>query len=132
MTRVRVHNFAVSLAGYAAAPRQSLDHPLGIGGERLHQWAFATRTFGQSHGTGGAERGIDDDFIARGEDNIGATIQQFLRAGLIDDMHLAIVPILLGSGERLLEHLDAAGQDLKCVELVSSAAVTHVRLVRQP
>jgi dihydrofolate reductase len=74
MTSVRVHKFAVSLDGYAAGPRQSLDHPLGIGGERLHQWAFATRTFGQSHGTGGAERGIDDDFIARGEDNIGATI----------------------------------------------------------
>lgn len=45
MPEVRVHNFAVSLDGYAAGPSQGPDHPLGVGGERLHQWAFATRSF---------------------------------------------------------------------------------------
>ena len=42
-------------------------------------------------------------------------------------MHLAIVPILLGSGERLFDHLDGGPTDCECVELVSSASVTHVR-----
>ena len=56
-----------------------------------------------------------------------ATIQQYLRAGLIDEMHLAIVPILLGSGERLFDHLDGGPDGYECVELVSSPSVAHVR-----
>ena len=60
-----------------------------------------------------------------------ATIQQYLRAGLIDEMHLAIVPILLGSGERLFDHLDGGSVDYTCVELVSSPAVVHARFVRE-
>jgi dihydrofolate reductase len=59
-----------------------------------------------------------------------ATIQQFLRAGLIDEMHLAIVPVLLGSGERLFDQLDSSA-GYECVEFVSSASVAHVRLARQ-
>jgi dihydrofolate reductase len=59
-----------------------------------------------------------------------ATIQQYLQARLIDEMHLAIVPILLGSGERLFEHLDGGPVDYRCVELVSSPAVAHIKLVR--
>jgi dihydrofolate reductase len=59
-----------------------------------------------------------------------ATIQQYLRAGLIDEMHVAIVPVLLGSGERLFDHVDASAA-YRCVELVSSPAVTHVRLARR-
>lgn len=59
-----------------------------------------------------------------------ATVQQYLRAGLIDDMHVAIVPILLGGGERLFDHLDGRQASYECVEFVSSPAVTHVRLAR--
>jgi dihydrofolate reductase len=59
-----------------------------------------------------------------------ATIQQYLRAGLIDEMHLAIVPILLGSGERLFDHLDGGPFGYECVELVSSPSVAHARFVR--
>ena len=59
-----------------------------------------------------------------------ATIQQYLRAGLIDEMHLAIVPVLLGSGERLFDHLDGGPVGYRCVELPSSPAVVHIRLVR--
>ena len=59
-----------------------------------------------------------------------ATIQQFLRAGLIDDLHLVIVPILLGGGERLLANLDGV-DGYECAELVSSPAVVHVRLCRK-
>ena len=59
-----------------------------------------------------------------------ATVQQYLRAGLIDDLHLAIAPVLLGGGARLFDHLDGGPQGYDCAELVSSPAATHVRLVR--
>jgi dihydrofolate reductase len=59
-----------------------------------------------------------------------ATIQQYLRAGLVDEMHLAIVPILLGSGERLFDHLDGGPPGYQRIEMVSSPAVVHVTLVR--
>ena len=61
-----------------------------------------------------------------------ATVQQYLRAGLIDDIHLAIVPILLGGGERLFDHLDGGPDGYECVEFVSSPSVAHVRLSRTP
>ncbi|MDQ6673485.1 MAG: dihydrofolate reductase family protein [Chloroflexota bacterium] len=213
MPKLRLHNFAISLDGYAAGPHQSQDNPLGVGGTRLHEWAFATRSFRAMQGmTGGAE-GVDDEVIARGEAGIGATImgrnmfgpirgpwaddawtgwwgdnppfhhpvfvlthhprrsismqggttfhfvdqgievalrqafeagggndvrlgggaatvQQYLSAGLLDEMHLAIVPALLGSGERLFDHLDDSVNAYTCVELVSSPSVAHVWLSR--
>ena len=45
MPKLRVHNFSVSIDGYAAGPSQSLDDPLGVGGEQLHNWFVGTRTF---------------------------------------------------------------------------------------
>jgi dihydrofolate reductase len=211
MPKLRVHNFAVSLDGYGAGPDQSVDHPLGVGGTRLHEWAFATRSGRRMHGMDGGEEGIDNDFIAQGDAGIGATImgrnmfgpvrgpwgdsewtgwwgddppyhhavfvlthhprepipmqggttfhfvddgiesalerafqaadgadvrlgggvsviQQYLRAGLVDELHVAIVPILLGRGERLFENLADVGYE--CVELVASPSVAHVRLAR--
>jgi dihydrofolate reductase len=59
-----------------------------------------------------------------------ATAQQYLKAGLIDELHIPIVPILLGSGERLF---DAELGDLdgyQAVEFVASDAVAHVRFER--
>jgi dihydrofolate reductase len=75
MTRVRVASFTVSIDGYGAGPNQDVDNPLGVGGTELHQWAFPTRTF-QRKVLGGEDgtTGIDDDFAARGFDNIGAWI----------------------------------------------------------
>ena len=61
-----------------------------------------------------------------------ATVQQYLRAGLIDEMHLAIVPILLGSGERLFDHLNGGADRYECVEFISSRSAAHVRLSRTP
>jgi dihydrofolate reductase len=60
----------------------------------------------------------------------GATIREFLRAGLLDELHLAVVPTLLGRGERLFDGTDVAAQGYECVELVASASVAHVRLAR--
>jgi dihydrofolate reductase len=61
-----------------------------------------------------------------------ATIQQYLRAGLIDEMHVAIVPILLGGGERVFDNLDGGPDGYECVELVSSPSVVHARFARSP
>jgi dihydrofolate reductase len=213
MPKLRVHNFAVSLDGYAAGPDQSLDDPLGVGGTRLHEWAFATRSGREIHGMDGGAKGVDDDFVARGDTGIGATImgrnmfgpirgpwtdeewkgwwgdnppyhhpvfvlthhprpsitmeggttfhfvdagieaaleqafdaaggadvrlgggvatiRQYLCAGLIDEMHLAIVPILLGRGERLFDDLDGGPHGYECVEFTASPSVAHVRLAR--
>lgn len=75
MTKVRVAGFAISLDGYGAGPDQSLANPLGFGGAQLHAWAFPTRTFRQTvlHAEGGTT-GPDDDFVARGFENVGAWI----------------------------------------------------------
>ncbi len=72
--KLRVNNFTISLGGYGAGPSQSLDNPLGVGGGALHEWALSTRTFRQMFGGDGGTTGIDDDFAARGFNNIGAWI----------------------------------------------------------
>jgi dihydrofolate reductase len=215
MPKLRVHNFAISLDGYAAGPNQSLDNPLGVGGTGLHEWVFQTRAGNQMLGMEGGDEGLDDEFVAQGDRGIAATVmgrnmfgpirgtwsddqwtgwwgdnppyhhevfvlthhprpsvamkggttfhfvndgieaaleraldaaggddvrlgggvatvQQYLRAGLIDEMHVAIVPVLLGSGERLFDHLDGGPHDYECVEFVSSPSVAHVRFSRLP
>ncbi len=60
----------------------------------------------------------------------GATIRQYLRAGLIDEMHIAIAPVLLGSGEPLFAGLDLTRLGYRCSEHVPTAAATHVVLTR--
>ncbi|HMD49773.1 MAG TPA: dihydrofolate reductase family protein, partial [Bryobacteraceae bacterium] len=59
-----------------------------------------------------------------------ATIRQYLKAGLIDEMHLAITPVLLGSGEQLLDGIDMPKLGYECTEHVASANVMHVVLTR--
>ncbi|MFF4909104.1 dihydrofolate reductase family protein [Streptomyces sp. NPDC001260] len=58
-------------------------------------------------------------------------IQQYLRAGLIDEFHLAIAPLLIGRGRRLLDHLGDGIDGYRVSELVASATVMHVVLVRR-
>src|SRR4029453_8651646 len=72
--KLRVHNFSVSIDGYAAGPNQSLDNPLGVRGDQLHNWAFGTRTFHKIFGEEGGDEGVDDRFAAAGEEGLGATI----------------------------------------------------------
>jgi dihydrofolate reductase len=59
-----------------------------------------------------------------------ATIRQYLRAGLIDEMHLAISPVLLGSGENLLGDVDARKRGYCCTQHVASPNATHVVLAK--
>jgi dihydrofolate reductase len=57
-----------------------------------------------------------------------ATIRQYLSAGLIDELHLAISPVLLGSGEHLLAGIDALKLGYRCAEHVPTPSATHVVL----
>ena len=215
MPRVRVESFTISLDGYGAGPNQSIDNPLGVGGEDLHQWLIPTRTLQRTlFGKEGGTTGVDEDFAARGFQNVGAwilgrnmfgpvrgpwpdmnwkgwwgdnphyqvpvfvlthharpplemegntkfhfitggirealdrareaaggldvrigggpnTIQQYLREGLIDELHIAISPVLLGGGERLFEEVDLRAWGYECVEFVASEKATHVVLRHQ-
>jgi dihydrofolate reductase len=86
--------------------------------------------------TEGIETALQRAFdAARGADvRLGggaATLQQYLRAGLIDEMHVAIVPVLLGAGERLFDGLDGAPVEYECAEFASSPSVAHVVLARR-
>ena len=210
MGKVRVNFFCVSMDGFGAGPDQSLQQPLGIGGESLHEWAFGTRTFQKMlFGKEGGSTGIDDDFLVRSFDNLGAwimgrnmfgpirgrwpdedwkgwwgpnppyhspvfvltnharapldmeggttfhfvtegihaalerartaangkdirvlggasTIRQYLQARLIDEMHLVVVPKLLGRGEPLFTGLDLVKLGYSVTRQVPSEAVLHV------
>jgi dihydrofolate reductase len=214
MARLRVESFTVSLDGYGAGPGQDLAHPLGVGGEKLHAWAFGTRTFRQMFGQEGGSTGTDDAVAARGFANVGAwilgrnmfgpvrgpwpdedwkgwwgeeppyhvpvfvlthhprapvamkggtvfhfvtdgihaaldwaraaaagkdvrigggvaTIRQYLEAGLVDTAHLAISPVLLGSGEALFAGIDLRKLGYRCVEHVPTEAATHVVVAKE-
>ena len=82
MSRLRVNAFAISLDGYGAGPEQALENPMGVGGMALHQWVLGTKTFQKMHGDFAASligdkpgrEDVDDDFAARGFENIGAWI----------------------------------------------------------
>jgi dihydrofolate reductase len=72
---------------------------------------------------------------ARGKDvRLGggvATVRQYLAAGLVDELHLAIGPVLLGRGEHLLAGLDLVSLGYRCAEHASSDRATHVVLQRR-
>jgi dihydrofolate reductase len=212
MGKLRVACFSISLDGYGAGPAQDLQNPMGVGGHALHEWFLPTRTFKRMQGKEGGETGIDDDFAARGFDNIGAwilgrnmfgpvrgpwpddawkgwwgdeppyhvpvfvlthhprepiemkggtvfhfvtggivdalarareaaggkdvrlgggvsTVRQYVQAGLVDELHLAISPVLLGSGEHLFAGLDWPAHGYRCAEHVATKA-THVLLTK--
>src|SRR5277367_6184689 len=59
-----------------------------------------------------------------------ATVRAYLRAGLVDELHLAQSPVLLGSGESLFSGLDLPSLGYRCVERVPSAKTTHLVLAR--
>ena len=211
MSKLRVHCFAISIDGYGAGPNQDLQNPLGVGGVALHEWVLGTKTFQTMFGKDGGATGIDDDFAARGFENLGAwilgrnmfgpvrgpwpdedwkgwwgsnppyhtpvfvlthhdrapiemeggttfyfvtdgmasalrqatdaakgkdirlgggvsVIRAYLALGLVDEIHLAIAPVLLGAGEHLLHDIDLPRLGYRCVAHAPSAAAIHVVL----
>ena len=80
MSRVRVHNFSISLDGFGTGDGLSLEAPFGHAGHRLHEWMFATRFWDAAGSTG-----VDNAFAERHERGIGAEIMapasSALRAG---------------------------------------------------
>lgn len=82
MAKVRVNSFAISIDGYGAGPDQSLANPMGVGGMTLHKWVLGTKTFRRMHadfaepliGEEAAREDVDDEFAARGFENLGAWI----------------------------------------------------------
>src|SRR3954471_19302555 len=85
--------------------------------------------------TGGPEAALEQAReAANGKDiRIGggaSTIRQYLRLRLIDELHIAISPVLLGAGERLFEDVDLAALGYTCTQHVASKRATHVVLTR--
>ena len=73
MSRLRL-SISMSLDGFVAGPDQSVDNPLGIGGTRLHQWAFPLAAFREMHGLEGGEVNQSDAVIRESFANLGATV----------------------------------------------------------
>jgi len=67
-------DISTSLDGYIAGPEQTLQDPLGQGGERLHEWVFGLKSFRERHGMSGGETGADDEIVAETVRGIGAVV----------------------------------------------------------
>ena len=201
-------DISMSLDGYVAGPNQTLDEPLGAGGERLHEWVFNTKAWREPHGLDGGEENRDSEIIAEHVGRIGATImgrrmfsggegpweddpnrdawwgenppfhhavfvlthhprervvkeggttftfvtdgieaaleearaaagdkdvaiaggarvaQEYMGAGLLDELQIHVAPVLLGGGVRLFENEHA---EIELVRVVESPVVTHLR-----
>ena len=67
-------DISMSLDGFIAGPNQTLENPLGEGGERLHEWVLPLKAWREPHGLEGGETGPDSDLVEEGLQSIGATI----------------------------------------------------------
>lgn len=212
MTKLRLR-ISISLDGYVAGPNQSVQEPLGAGGEALHEWVFPLEAWRRPHGKEGGEVNESTPVMEAELANIGATImgrnmfgghpgpwnpaepwtgwwgrnppfrhpvfvvthhpreplvagggtsftfvtdgiesaleqarraaggkdvalsggaliaQQYLSAGLVDEMQLHVVPILLGGGQRLFDNVDDL-HGLTLVETVGAPNVVHLKFAR--
>ena len=86
--------------------------------------------------TGGIHAALEQAKAAAGNRDVRlgggvATVRQYLQAGLIDELHLAVRPILLGSGENLWNGLDAHALGYTCTKQVPGERATHVFLSKQ-
>ncbi|MGJ5696371.1 dihydrofolate reductase [Streptomyces sp. SID7815] len=213
MSRVRVHNFSVSVDGFATGEGQSPDAPFGHAGTRLHEWFFPTRTFQRMLGKPGGSTGADDAIASTWEAGIGAeimgrnkfgplrgpwenddwkgwwgpnppfhtpvfvlthhprpsvemeggttfhfidatpqevlrqareaaggldvrigggpsTVREFLAEDLVDHLHVAVVPIVLGRGERLWDGLEGLEKRFRAESVTTPGGVTHMTFTR--
>jgi dihydrofolate reductase len=73
MAQVRL-DISMSLDGFVAGPDPTLEEPLGVGGERLHEWVFGLKSFREHHGMTGGETNRDDEIVAEGIAATGAVV----------------------------------------------------------
>ncbi|MFE5815181.1 dihydrofolate reductase family protein [Streptomyces sp. NPDC056479] len=202
MTEV-IAQLSMSLDGYIAGPDSGREHPLGIGGERLHQWVYGLRSWRREQGIKGGQGGPEDDLVADWIKRPGAVVmghgmyitgeqpwgdnppfhmpvyvvthhpresvpkeggtvyhfvtegpehalslareaaggkdvslaggadlvQQFIRAGWLDELLLHVVPVLTGEGGRRL--FDNVGDKLlewHKTQVLDAPEATHIRL----
>jgi dihydrofolate reductase len=205
---------SVSLDGFVAGPDQSVANPLGVGGERLHEWVVPLEAWRGAHGMSGGAVNESSRVVEEEIRNIGATImgrnmfgghpgpwdskrpwngwwgddppfhhqvfvlthharepleckggtrfnfvttgieaaleaarraaggqdvglsggaraaQQYLAAGLVDEMELHVAPVLLGAGERLFDHVGTDLRGLKLVRTIGTPDVVHMKFAR--
>lgn len=214
MSKLRF-KISMSLDGFVAGPHQSVDNPLGIGGGRLHEWAFELAVFRALLGLDGGAVNTSTPVVQESLANIGATVmgrnmfgghpgpwdahnpwggwwglnppyhhpvfvlthyareplvleggttftfvttgietalaqarraaggrdvalaggaraaQEYLATGLVDEMEINLVPTLLGSGERLFNHIGDNLHGLDLVRTVATPKVTHLKFARR-
>jgi dihydrofolate reductase len=205
----------MSVDGFVAGPDQSVENPLGIGGENLHKWVFPLRFWREMHGETGGETNASEQFLRETHANVGATIMgrnmfgghpgpwkasnpwngwwgknppyhrpvfvithhsreplrleggntfyfvtdgiesaleqarrvagdkdvefvggaavanEYLKAGLIDEMELSVSPILLGTGARMFEGVGDVLRQFEIERTIALPNVTHYKFVRR-
>ena len=67
-------DITMSLDGYVAGPNQTLEHPLGTGGERLHEWLYGLAAFRERHGESGGEESADSALVEEALERTGAVV----------------------------------------------------------
>ena len=81
--------------------------------------------------TDGVESAVEQAKIVAGQKHVGvgaaSIAQQCLKAGLLDEIQIELVPILLGAGVRLFEHLGVEPIELETPQVIETPAVTHLR-----
>jgi dihydrofolate reductase len=202
-------NIAMSVDGFVAGPDQSEENPLGVGGERLHEWMLPLAAFRETHGESGGEVNESTPVVEGFFENVGAVVmgrnmfgggpgpwrdswrgwwgenppfhvpvfvithhpreplemqggttfafvtdgiesalqqaaeaaggkdvslgggasvaQQYLRAGLLDEIEVSVATVLLGDGERLFDNLDGAHIALEQLRAIEAPGVTHIK-----
>jgi dihydrofolate reductase len=210
MAKVRCE-ISMSLDGFVAGPNPTLEEPLGVGGNLLHEWAFAAASWRDSHGLEGGEKNADSDVIAESLRATGAVVmgrkmfsggegswendpradgwwgddppfhvsvfvlthqargtkvmeggtsfefvtdgieaalerakaaagdkdvllaggasivQQYLKAGLLDELQIHVAPVLLGEGTSLFDRLGIEPLGLEATRVIASPSVTHLQ-----
>jgi dihydrofolate reductase len=193
-------DMSMSLDGFIAGPNDSVERPLGEGGERLHEWIYDLASWRERHGLEGGKIDTDAEVLDESFKNTGAVvvgrrmfdvangwgdnppfhmpvlvithearetlvkeggttftfvtdgiqsaleqakaaagdkdvsvggganiIQQYLSAGLLDEIQIHLVPVLLGDGVRLFHHIGAEQIELETTRVIESPGVTHMK-----
>ena len=118
MSKLRCH-ISISLDGFVAGPNQSEENPLGEG-TTFH---FVTDGI-QSALAQAREAAGGKDVVLWGG---GQAAQQYLAAGLLDELELHVVPVVLGDGARLFDNLRDAAVQLEQVRAVEAPGVAHLK-----